>query len=135
MSESNQTNIDTEVSVFAEATEECVHSCSEKQQESSIACNNAFFQTDLVSVPVKVIPFAKAGPCTTICCGSPIITSGSSCPGETGKVCEFTITQKICVKLPLRFGAAVSVDQPRVQCGGISENECECSIPCLRNDD
>lgn len=135
MSESKQTNTDMEISVFDEPTETCVHACSEKQQESSIACSNAFFQTDLVSVPVKVIPFAKAGPCTTICCGSPVIAGGSSCPGEIGKVCEFTITQKICVKLPLRFGAAVSIDQPRVQCGGISENQCECSTSCMRSED
>lgn len=95
------------------------------------ACHNVFYQTDLISVPVKVTPFAKAGPVKTVCCGSPIITTGECTQGTTGKVCEFTITQKICVKLPLAFGASVFIDHARVQCGGISETECDCKPPCI----
>ena len=53
--------------------------CHEGECEIPAACNNVFYQSDLVSVPVKVVPFAKAGPCTTVCCGSPIITSGDAC--------------------------------------------------------
>jgi len=109
--------------------------CCDQLREIPVPCNNVFYQTDLVSVPVKVIPFAKAGPCTTACCGSPIITIGDTCQGEVGQVCEFTITQKLCVKLPLHFGAAVKVDRPRVQCGSASEKECDCKNPCVRKCD
>ena len=96
------------------------------------ACSNTFYQTDLISVPVKVIPFAKAGPCTAVCCGSPVITSGDACQGESDQICEFTITQKICIKLPLHFGAAVAIDNAKIQCGGISESECDCKNTCVR---
>lgn len=99
------------------------------------ACSNVFYQTDLVSVPVKVVPFAKAGPCTTVCCGSPVITAGDTCQGEIDQVCEFTITQKLCIKLPLHFGAAVKVDHAKVQCGSVSETECDCKNPCIRKCD
>lgn len=109
--------------------------CHEEEHEIPAACNNVFYQTDLVSVPVKVVPYAKAGPCTTVCCGSPVVTPGDACLGEVGQMCEFTITQKICVKLPLHFGASVCVDRAKVQCGNISEAECECKNPCIRRCD
>ena len=115
----------------AEETRICSSGCSrpEKLNEIPAACGSVFYQTDLVSVPVKVMPFAKAGPCTTVCCGSPVITPGDSCIGEVGQTCEFTITQKICVKLPLHFGASISIDRSRIQCGGISETEYDCTNP------
>ena len=58
--------------------------CHEEEHEIPAACNNVFYQTDLVSVPVKVVPYAKAGPCTTVCCGSPVVTPGDACLGEVG---------------------------------------------------
>lgn len=109
--------------------------CCEDECHTPAACSNVFYQTDLVSVPVKVVPFAKAGPCTTVCCGSPVITSGDTCQGEVGQVCEFTITQKLCIKLPLHFGASVKIDRAKVQCGGVSETECDCKNPCIRKCD
>ena len=109
--------------------------CHEEEHEIPAACNNVFYQTDLVSVPVKVVPYAKAGPCTTVCCGSPVVTPGDACLGEVGQMCEFTITQKICVKLPLHFGASVTIDKTKIQCGGVSETECDCKNPCIRKCD
>lgn len=130
---------EADVCVSSEITEEEIFSCDDKPDKEpthpAIACNNVFYQTDLISVPVKVVPFAKAGISTVACCGSPVITSGNTCTGETDKVCEFTITQKLCVKLPLRFGATVSVDHAKIQCGGISETECDCKNPCVRKCD
>lgn len=108
---------------------------TEPPKEDAYNCDHVFYQTDLISVPVKVVPFAKAGPSTVACCGTPVITAGSTCIGEADKVCEFTITQKICVRLPLCFGAKVAVDKARVQCGGTSETECECNNPCVRKCD
>ena len=100
----------------AEETRICSSGCSrpEKLNEIPAACGSVFYQTDLVSVPVKVMPFAKAGPCTTVCCGSPVITPGDSCIGEVGQTCEFTI---------------ISIDRSRIQCGGISETEYDCKNP------
>ncbi len=114
-------------------TNGCPQPCSAKDE--SYNCDHVFYQTDLVSVPVKVVPFAKPGTSTVACCGSPVITAGDTCLGEAGGICEFTITQKLCVKLPLCFGARVSVDQAKIQCGGISETECECKNPCVRKCD
>lgn len=145
MEDSYELSMDTESLQQAESPEELYscgkeddrkeHDCCEKEHETPPACSNVFYQTDLVSVPVKVVPFAKAGHVTTVCCGSPVITSGDVCQGETDKVCEFTITQKLCIKLPLHFGASVRIDRAKVQCGSVSETECDCKNPCVRKCD
>lgn len=124
-----------EPTVEVKAAEAACSAKEEGLQPFPAACSNAFYQTDLISVPIKVAPYAKAGPCSTVCCGSPIITVGNDCQGEAGRTCEFTITQKICVKLPLRFGAAVKVEHARIQCGGLSETECDCQHTCPRECD
>jgi len=137
MEESYEMNMDSEALEKAEYTNEtaCCSKCHEGERDIPAPCNSVFYQTDLVSVPVKVVPYAKAGPCTTVCCGSPVVTAGDACLGEVGQVCEFTITQKICVKLPLHFGASILVDRAKVQCGNISEAECDCKNHCIRKCD
>lgn len=129
--EQNEETNDAVSEVEKTESDEYVIELYEESMQKPPACNNTFFQTDLISVPVKVTPFAKTGHVKTVCCGSPVITTGRCMHGDTGKVCEFTITQKICVKIPLAFGASVSIDHAHVQCGGISETECDCKPPCL----
>lgn len=71
-----------------------------------------------VCTPVTVTPFANALPTTTFCCGAPIVTPGTTpCPGvENGSV-TFTITQDICVKVPIEFGADSEVGNPFIDAG------------------
>ncbi len=115
---------------------DCMDYCShEETLDLPVACSDVFYQTDLVSVPIRVTPFARAGHCTTACCGSPVVTSGNACQGDIDQSCEFTVTQKICVKLPLHFGASVKIDQAKVQCGSVAETECDCKNPCIRKCD
>ncbi len=107
----------------------------EKKLKCEIACKERFYQSSTLSVPVRIKPFAQVGRITTACCGAPVITPGCDCQGECDQVCEFVITQKLCVELPIRFGADVKTKAPRVQCGCMTEHECECKNPCVRKCD
>jgi hypothetical protein len=89
-------------------------------------CPAIGYQQATVCVPVSVQPFAMAGTPTTFCCGDPIITPGTiTCPGTPNGSCIFTITQEICVEVPIMFGANTVVGAPSVECGeATSENIC-----------
>lgn len=91
------------------------------------SCENEFFQRTQVCVPVTVTPFATPGEATVTCCGQPTVVSRNTCPG-TDTACTFTVTQELCIKIPISFGADVRTGTAKVQCGTVSETPCECSI-------
>lgn len=91
-------------------------------------CESVFYQKEMVCVPVTVTPFAKPGVAKTTCCGEPVINTESQCPGSQTS-CSFTITQSLCIEIPISFGAVVETGTAVVQCGTISETECDCSDP------
>jgi hypothetical protein len=45
----------------------------------------------------------------------------NKCGGTKNGVCTFTITQEICVKVPVVFGATSDVGDTFVECKGASE--------------
>lgn len=89
-------------------------------------CDSVFYQKETVCVPVKVTPYAKPGTAKATCCGDPIVKTGSPCSGNPTS-CSFTITQNLCVEIPISFGAVVETGTATVQCGVVSETECDCS--------
>jgi hypothetical protein len=87
-------------------------------QVVDITCPATGYQPATVCVPVTVTPFAHPLPTTTYCCNDPIVTPGTDvCPGELNGSCTFTITQEICIAVPVEFGATAEVDDPSVVCG------------------
>lgn len=77
-----------------------------------------------VCVPVTVTPFANAGVTTTYCCGDPVITPGpAACTGTQNGSCSFTITQNICVEVPIEIGANATVGDTFVQCCNASAED------------
>ncbi|MGI6727256.1 MAG: hypothetical protein ACOX4P_01640 [Anaerovoracaceae bacterium] len=87
-------------------------------------CPATGYQPASVCVPVTVTPFATPGTTTTYCCGDPIVTPGTSlCEGEINGSCTFTITQNICVAVPVEFGATATVGAPSVECGDATEED------------
>jgi len=88
-------------------------------------CPATGFQLVQVCVPVTVTPFAKPGTTITKCCGDPGVKSGEeTCPGKKNGVCVFTITQKLCVEVPVLFGADAKVGDTFVNCLGASNKSC-----------
>lgn len=90
------------------------------------SCENTFFQRNRVCVPVTVTPFATPGEATVTCCGQPSVDTRNTCPG-TETSCTFTVTQELCIRIPISFGADVKTGTAKVQCGTVSETPCECS--------
>jgi len=83
----------------------------------------------VVCLPVKISPYAKACPPKIHCCGNAIITPNiKCCRGKVNGVCEFTISQKINVELPVVFGAHVDVGDTYVDCLYVKDHEYEVEL-------
>lgn len=89
-------------------------------------CKSVFYQKETVCVPVTVTPFANPGEAKATCCGEPIVHMGDQCSGNK-KSCSFTITQNLCIEIPISFGAVIETGAAVVQCGDVSEEECDCT--------
>lgn len=100
--------------------------CGPVCQESQF-CETVTYQPATVCVPVTVTPFVIPGPTRTICCGDPLILPGAtSCPAGA-RSCFFTVTQRMCVEVPIAFGASTTPGVPQVVCEEASEEFCpEC---------
>jgi hypothetical protein len=87
-------------------------------------CTSTGYQPATVCTPVTVTPFADAGDTTTFCCGDPIITPGAAvCAGTRNGSCTFTITQDICIEVPIEFGANAVTGDTFVECGEASAED------------
>lgn len=90
----------------------------------NVTCSAVGYQSVGVCVPVTVTPFAHAEPTKTTCCGVPIVTPGETvCSGKKNDVCTFTISQSICVEVPVSFGASAKVGDTYVDCLGASAED------------
>lgn len=107
--------------VTATGLEICGPTCAEEP-----SCKETFFQQTRVCVPVTVTPFATPGEATVTCCGEPVVAQQNTCPG-TDTACTFTITQELCIEIPISFGADVKTGTVKVQCGTASETPCDCN--------
>lgn len=87
-------------------------------------CPATGFQKASVCVPVTVAPFAHPGTTITRCWGDPVIlTNDKPCPGKKNGTCTFTISQTICVEVPVEFGAEATVGDTFVECLGASTDD------------
>lgn len=96
-------------------------------------CPATGFQKVSVCVPVTVTPFAHAGKTVTKCCGDPEVTAGEAvCGGKKNGTCSFTISQTICVEVPVDFGAVATVGDTFVECLGASADDI--CVNCRKED-
>ena len=92
-------------------------------QENS--CPTTAYQEVDVCVPVTITPYATVGDTEVTCCGMPTITPGTDvCAGTVGGACTFTVTQHICVAVPVIFGAEATTGAYSVACGDAGEGDC-----------
>lgn len=86
-------------------------------QENQQTCPVIGYQKASICVPVTVKPFAEAETPQTKCCGTAVITSGTDvCGGTANGECVFTISQDICMAIPVNFGATAQVGTTYVSC-------------------
>lgn len=79
-------------------------------------CTVTAYQLATVCQPVTITPFATHGTVTTVCCGDAEINPGPTCPSGGEPSCSFTITQTLCVAVPISFGATPTFDPATVVC-------------------
>lgn len=109
-----------EKEVCVDSIESCSRMCEEEK-----GCDRTFFQIETVCVPVTVTPFATPGDATATCCGDPVVKKEDRCQGNK-KSCTFTITQRLCIEIPITFGADVDTGDAVVECGEVTKEPCDC---------
>jgi hypothetical protein len=97
------------------------------------ACTSTVFQSETVCVPVTVKPYAIPGTTKTTCCNKPVVSDGNVCGSGNANFCTFTITQELCIEVPISFGADIETGTAAVQCGTAGTDGCKCSEDSLLN--
>lgn len=88
-------------------------------------CIRKAYQKATVSTPVTIRPFSFAGPTKTVCCSEPVIKDIKFKPRCNEDVCYFTISQEICVEIPIHFGAQACLGDSWIDCHEASTEECD----------
>lgn len=118
--------VNTANTVKATDTIDPAEAFSSSEAAACASCQSTFYQTETVSVPVAVKPYAVPGETSAVCCGDPTITQGNTaCHGDRGTVCYFTVSQKLCIEIPITFGAEVRTGSAVTQCGQVSDSCCD----------
>lgn len=84
-------------------------------EESAVqsSCNRVGTQCVDVSAPLTLVPAAAIGTPTVACQGAPSITCVTD---PAGTSCTVTMTQQICVSVPIRYGVTMTSGEPTISC-------------------
>nr|WP_315020014.1 hypothetical protein [uncultured Aminipila sp.] len=96
-------------------------------QNQDAVCESIVHETVCVQGNVTITPSIVSGPSTSFCVGNPII---GSCPGELRRNCVFTVSQNICVQIPLTFSATATAASNGIVCGIPDIGPCEEITAC-----
>lgn len=88
------------------------------------SCPTVSAQKMDVCVPVTIKPFVNVGGTIIKCCGDAVVQPGRQhCLGMKDGACVFTVTQTLCVEVPIEFGAVANVGDTYVDCLCASSEE------------
>ncbi|WP_295579851.1 hypothetical protein [uncultured Oscillibacter sp.] len=76
-------------------------------------CNKIGTQCVDVSAPMTLTPTATVGTVTVSCQGTPSITCVTD---PSGTSCTVTMTQQVCVSVPIRYGVTMTTSEPTIAC-------------------
>ncbi|MDP4084436.1 MAG: hypothetical protein Q8934_07435 [Bacillota bacterium] len=85
-------------------------------------CPATVHETVCVQADVTIIPVVTVGTIASNCVNGPIIGACPGTPSPTG-VCTFTVSQNICVEVPLTFSTETTV-VPGIVCGTPGTGPC-----------
>lgn len=86
-------------------------------------CNKVGTQCVDVTAPMVLTPTASVGTVTIACQGTPAITCTTDAGGAS---CTVTMTQQVCVSVPIRYGVALTSGEPTISCADNSCVGCGC---------
>ena len=83
-------------------------------QQVPSECPVIVHETVCVQAEVTITPQVVPGIIESFCVGEPMI---GPCPGTPVEECTFTVSQSICVQIPLTFSAAATAEPTGIVCG------------------
>ena len=82
------------------------------------SCSRIGTQCVDVSASVDLVPTVSIGTVAVACQGSPEITCVTNAGGAS---CTITMTQQLCVSVPVTYGVALTAEEPAIAC---ADNNC-----------
>ena len=79
-------------------------------------CSKSGTQCVDVTESVVLTPTAAVGTITTACQGNPSVTCVTN---EEGTACTVTLTQRVCVSIPVTFGVSLVSGEPTILCANL----------------
>ncbi len=86
-----------------------------------MACEATVHENVCVQATVTIRPRVDVGDVDTFCIDG---VSFRPCPGTVARFCTFTVSQNICVEIPLTFAADVTTENAAIVCGTPRTGEC-----------
>lgn len=96
------------------------------QNEEGV-CETTIHENVCVQATVTVEPDVQPGESRSFCLGNPII---GSCPGTLRENCVFTVSQNICVQIPLTFSANATAVPNGIVCNEVGIGDCQGTGGC-----
>lgn len=93
-------------------------------EKASAGCPATVNETVCVQADVTITPGVSVTGVETYCVGDPVI---GACPGTVEESCSFTVSQNICVQIPLTFSADAVAAPSGIVCGTPGVGECTAS--------
>ena len=80
---------------------------------SSSCIGKAGTQCVDISQPIVLTPTASLGTVVSSCPGSPSVTCVTS---SDGAACTVTLTQRVCISIPVSYGVEIAPGDPIITC-------------------
>ena len=90
-------------------------------------CNKVCTQCVDVSTPLVLTPTAVVGTATVTCQGTPTTVCVTD---PSGTSCTVTMTQRVCVSVPIRYGVTLTSSEPAIACAEGAGTGGGCSCGC-----
>lgn len=76
-------------------------------------CSTVNYQYANISIPIEVRPKTTTGGITIECCDEPCV---ECCSNECGNGLDIVITQKVCIKIPIKYQIESCVGAESICC-------------------
>lgn len=88
-------------------------------------CKNVVHEDVSLSAKVMIDPIVDIGPISTHCLTKPEIIP-CECKHDSKRTCSFIVRQRICVEVPIAFGADTIANPLGIVCEGADAGTCKC---------
>lgn len=94
-------------------------------QKAQGVCKNVVHENVSIAAKITIEPIVDIGPISTECLSKPEIVPYDGKYSQDGK-CSFIVRQRICVEVPITFGASTTADPLGIACKGADVGACDC---------